>query len=135
MTVYVLGGEFADLLRQAVALAFLSYPMLRCSLRCVRTFGLWCVRTFDLPSDRTGILHFHWTSPFCLLHMGSDFPFDWEIRILASTFLLGAISRPFQCLKFGGLFFLDSYFVDGYFFSRGSSVPTFVQREGEIISD
>jgi hypothetical protein len=37
--------------------------------------------------------------------MGSDFPFDWEIRILASTFLLGAISRPFQCLKFGGLFF------------------------------
>ena len=54
MTVYVLGGEFADLLRQAVALAFLSYPMLRCSLRCVRTFGLWCVRTFDLPSDRTG---------------------------------------------------------------------------------
>ena len=47
-------GEFADLLRQAVALAFLSYPMLRCSLRCVRTFGLWCVRTFDLPSDRTG---------------------------------------------------------------------------------
>jgi hypothetical protein len=33
---------------------FLSYPVLRCSLWCVRTFGLWCVRTFDLPSDRTG---------------------------------------------------------------------------------
>ena len=56
-------------------------------------------------------------------------------EIIVLLFLLGAISRPFQGLEFVWLL-LDSCFVGscGYFFSSGSSVHTFVQREGEIIS-
>ena len=83
-----------------------------------------------------------------LLHCGalaSDFemPFPTWIcvgharqgKFSVLLFLLDAISRPFRCLKFGlNLAFVFCEF-GSYLFSRGSSVPTFVQREGEIISD